>query len=123
MQNLAYPQDSPTGQSPPCHSIQPTGISFHNHSGTLRTNLDIKTITEFQSQIRVCGINVCGLNSKLENGVFYDYIKQFDILCITESKVRSGTPITNFRVFDLENNSKRYPLPGICGLHIYVQII
>ena len=41
---------------------------------------------ESRKKINICGLNVYGLNSKLLNGVFTDFIEQFDIFCITESK-------------------------------------
>ena len=71
-------------------------------------------------QLKICGLNVCGLNSKINNGVFNDYINMFDIFCITESKVSKGNNINNYSVFNL-NKSKKYPLPGIHGLQVYIK--
>ena len=34
----------------------------------------------------MCAINVCGLMSKLNIGIFQEYIQSFDIICISETK-------------------------------------
>ena len=31
-------------------------------------------------------VNVCGLNSKLKYTILQDYMKQFDAICLTETK-------------------------------------
>ena len=49
-----------------------------------------------------------------------DYIKPFDIFCVSESKVKNGVRIDDFTVFNLENKTRNYPLPGIHGLHVYI---
>jgi len=41
-------------------------------------------------------------------------------MCVSESKVAKGTDIDEFKTFDLEKRSKKYPLPGIHGLHVYI---
>ena len=71
-------------------------------------------------KLKICGLNVCGLNSKLNNGYFSDYLNMFDIFCITESKVSIGNNINNYSVFNL-NKSKKYPLPAIHGLQVYIK--
>ena len=71
------------------------------------------------SMIRICGLNVCGLNSKLNNDVLNEYIKDIDILCVSETKISKGSDIDNFTVFDLEKPSK-FRLPGVHGLSVYV---
>ena len=63
---------------------------------------------------------MCGLNSKLNFGMLDDYIKPFDIFCVSESKVKNGVEIDDFTVFNLENKTRNYPLPGIHGLHVYI---
>ena len=68
----------------------------------------------------MCGLNVCGLNSKLNGGFLENYIKKFDIFCVSESKVEEGTEIKDFTTYNLENRTTTYPLPGIHGLHVYI---
>ena len=73
-----------------------------------------------QSQISLCSLNVYGLNSKLRLGTLDDYVKNSDIFCVSESKVKSGVDIEGFTIFNLENRTQNYPLPGIHGLHVYI---
>ena len=49
-----------------------------------------------------------------------DYIKLYDIFCVSESKIENGVEIDDFTVFNLENKTQNYPLPGIHGLHVYI---
>ena len=72
------------------------------------------------NQLKICALNVCGLNSKLINGVFSDYLIMFDIFCVTESKVSKGNIIDNYSVYNLSKSDK-YRLPGVHGLHIYIK--
>ena len=63
---------------------------------------------------------MCGINSKLNYGILYEYIEKFDIFCVTESKVSKGPIIDNYTVFNLEKKSDKYPLPGVHGLQVYI---
>ena len=61
----------------------------HNILNTDRP--DTHTIQEQTPSIRnctlsICAINVCGLLSKLNLGIFQEYIQSFDIICISETK-------------------------------------
>ena len=40
--------------------------------------------------------------------------------CLSESKSRLGIEIDGFTVFNLENRTEDYPLPGIHGLQVYI---
>ena len=71
-------------------------------------------------QLKICALNVCGLTSKIMNGVFIDYFKQFDIFCISESKLSKGKNIPNYTVFNA-NKSEKYRLPGVHGLQVYIK--
>ena len=79
-----------------------------------------KDRTSDHLRINIGGLNVCGLNSKLNLGELNDYIKKFDMFCITESKVSEGPHINNYTVFNLEKSTKKYPYPGIHGLQVYI---
>ena len=68
----------------------------------------------------ICGINICGLRSKLNNGVFSDYIADFDIPCLTETKTSKGAEIDNFTVFNLEKKPDNYVYTGVHGLQVYI---
>ena len=74
--------------------------------------------------IAICSLNVCGLKSKLINGILYDYMKNFDIFCMTETKCKKGVKITDFTCFDLkwENETDiSYKYPGIHELSVYIK--
>ena len=73
-----------------------------------------------QSQISLCSLNVYGLNSKLRLGTLGDYVKNLDIFCVSESKVKTGVEVEGFTIFNLENKTQNYPLPGIHGLYVYI---
>ena len=77
-------------------------------------------VEHLSSLIRICGLNVCGLTSKINNGILNEYIKQFDIFSVFETKLAKGTEIENFTVFDLDRKPSNYRLPGIHGLSVYV---
>ena len=47
-------------------------------------------------------------------------MKSFDIFCISESKDENGVEIDKFTIFNLENKTQEYKLPGIFGLHVYI---
>ena len=82
-------------------------------------NSNITTAEDTSSLIRICGLNVCGLTTRLKYGVLNKYIKNYDILCFTETKLSKGTEIDNYIVFNLEKPSQ-YRLPGVHGLSVYV---
>ena len=79
-----------------------------------------RDIENLSSSIRICGLNVCGLTSKINNGILNEYIKHFDIFSVFETKLAKGTEIENFTVFDLDRKPSKYRLPGIHGLSVYV---
>ena len=85
-----------------------------------RRHTSVTSENNRHTEITIYGLNVCGLNSKLDNGMLNDYIKKSDIFCISESKVSKGNHIDNYTVFNLENKPKKYPLPGIHGLQVYI---
>ena len=87
---------------------------------TRRTNSPLRPHGDGNEQLRIASLNVCGIYSKLQLGVFNDYIKQYDIFCISESKVSNGPHINNYTVFNLEKRSSNYRLPGIHGLQVYI---
>ena len=74
--------------------------------------------------IAICSLNVCGLKSKLINGILYDYMKNFDIFCMYETKCKKGLQITDFTCFDLKWENETgisYKYPGIHGLSVYIK--
>ena len=64
-----------------------------------------------KKSISLCSLNVCGLNSKLDNGYCDLFLSDYDILCLSETKTYiydlSETEISNYHVFTpkgFENN-------------------
>ena len=72
------------------------------------------------AEINLSSLNVYGLKSKLDIGNLYDHVEPYDIFCVSESKMKFGVEIEGFTVFNLDNKTKNYPLPGIHGLHVYI---
>ena len=77
-----------------------------------------------KQQIKICTLNVCGLNARLNDGILEDYIENFDIFCVSESKRPKGTEIANYTAFDMTNKIRKYPLqcnlkeyPGLAASH------
>ena len=76
-------------QSNCIYNIDQCGNNFMNNSVT-----------------KILGLNVCGLRSKLNNGIFDVYAKDFDILCLSETKLDkavdidfSGTHLEDFHCY------------------------
>ena len=69
------------------------------------------------------GLNVCGLNGKINNGALYEYINEFDICCFSETKSRKGVAINDYTVFNMDTKPKKSEknwLPGYHGLQVYI---
>ena len=91
------------------------------NSGPTSNSVPGVTTTTDRTTINICSLNVPGLNYKLNIGHLDDYIKLYDIFCVSESKMKKGVEIDEFTVFDLENKTQNYLLPGIHGLHVYIK--
>ena len=50
--------------------------------------------------LRILSLNVCGFISKMQNGVFDEYLSEFDVLCLQETKTSyanlDGTALHDF---------------------------
>lgn len=81
---------------------QPSRPTFQENSTETRSvdNLDVK----LDRKIKILGLNVCGLNRRLNYPEFSDFISCYDILCFTETKTDDTTPVehTDF-LFDAKN--------------------
>ena len=36
--------------------------------------------------VKIVGLNVCGFNKKMQEGILEEYIKGFDLICLSETK-------------------------------------
>ena len=85
-----------------CHKISDTDTRFLNLvENNVNVQNDNSEITNVLNNVNLCsnnkinnnvitkilGLNVCGFRSKINNGLFDEYAKNYDILCLSETKV------------------------------------
>ena len=109
---------------------RPIGATLNTTTTTTTTNINRtnntnpgppRNVTNRSEEIAICGLNVCGLNSKLDDMHFIDHVEKYDIFCASETKVSEGYPIKNYTVFNLEIKSKEHKLPGVHGIQVYIK--
>ena len=63
----------------------------------------------------MCSVNVCGINSKLKYTILQDYMKQFDAICLTETKcdLISDNEINGFKSFIMPPKKTRNTNMGV----------
>ena len=66
--------------------------NIFNQNPCNNINID-KNISDNNRLTKILGLNVCGLRSKIHNGIFDDYAKDFSILCLSEIKLEKNTDI------------------------------
>ena len=66
---------------------------------------------------------MCGLKTKLNNGTFDDYAKNYDIICLSETKICDGEQllIDGFNYIPLTQETVKYRYGGIHGIAILVK--
>ena len=70
----------------------------------------------------MCSINVCGFNSKLKYRTLENYIAQFDIICLTETKCNDLIDnIAGYISFVMPRKHKKHKYGGIHGICIFVK--
>ena len=59
-------------------------------------------------KISMSSVNVCGLHSKLKYNSLQDYMKQFDAICLTETKcdLISDNEINGFKSFIMPKKTR-----------------
>ena len=77
------------------------------------------------AELQILGLNVCGLRSKLGNVLFGDYAKDFDILCLSETKVShidlSHTCLNDYICFIKDKSVPGHPHGGAHGLCMIIK--
>ena len=58
-----------------------TNNLINNVNLCINNNINNNVIT------KIMGLNICGFRSKINNGVFDEYAKNYDVLCLSETKV------------------------------------
>jgi len=84
----------------------------------------IKNVLQ-NSKISLCGLNICGLASKLKLGVLDYYVKQFDFVCLSETKTDfiEDEDLVGFKpiVKQNKNNVQSHALGGTHGLCVLIK--
>ena len=83
-------------------------------------------IVVVKNDVKIVGLNVCGIKSKLRNGIFEEFAKQYDILCLSETKVGqidlTGTSLSNdYTSFCKEKSISKHRYGGVHGLGMIVK--
>ena len=71
--------------------------------------------------VRVCVLNVCGINSKINNGFILDYVNNFDVLCLSECKTSQDDLLSNFITHNAKKVATKHRYPGVHGLQVYIR--
>ena len=67
-------------------------------------------------------MNVCGLRKKCDNGILNEYVKQYDIICLSETRTDTidSSCFPNFQCIFANKKNPTHSLGGIHGLAILV---
>ena len=102
--------------------------SAHKDGVTNKVTKPGTTTNEHGNDTKILGLNVCGLRSKLNNGYFDEYAKEFDILCLSETKVTnnleidlSSTSLSNYYCYTKEKIVTGHKHGGVHGLCMLVK--
>ena len=132
---------TPTTEPPTTTTSATTGIGDGNNSNQnvsdLLENINRANSSHNRSTLnnqhnseitKILGLNVCGLRSKVNNGIFDIYCKDYDILCLSETKLDntneidfSGTHLENYHCYIKEKMSINHQYGGVHGLCMLVK--
>ena len=75
-------------------------------------------LLEIENGLRLCGLNVCGLKSKINLGILGDYIRHFDFVCLSETKAKNlpDDELPGFTYLEKKNYERHTKLGGTHGL-------
>ena len=90
--------------------LSSTHVNDHNYTATDGTSLKLGSL------------NVCGLKSKLNLGIFDTYVNNFDILCLCETKTHESDSfyIPNYKFIQTIKKNVNHKFSGIHGIGIFV---
>ena len=73
--------------------------------------------------MKIVSINVCGLSSKVSPCVLEDYIQDFDIVCLSETKakIHEMPEFAHFKSINPSHKEKTHKYYGIHGMCILVK--
>ena len=74
-------------------------------------------------KLNLVGINVCGLNSKLNLGILEEFAQDFDILCVSETKCDQvdDDAIPGFCSFVMPKKNNLHRYGGVHGICVFVK--
>ena len=85
------------------------------NNGTYSHTLNVKDF------VNILGLNCCGLRSKLKNGLFDDEVSNYDIICLSETKVDyidlTKTALEGEFSYFIKEKSILYPKHQNGGVH------
>lgn len=101
---------------------QPNGVLSHTLGAVIPTN---GAVCNKVSNVRITSMNVCGLQSKLELGYLDYYLKDTDIICLTEAKTDipgvSESLLTDYKAFSQQKNVTKAKYGGAHGICVQVK--
>lgn len=76
------------------------------------------------ASIMIATLNVCGLKKKLEIGILENYIKNFDIICLSETKVAKADEVNvpGFKYIAALNKNRNHKFCGIHGVGVLIKV-
>ena len=85
----------------------------HNHSITIQGDTEVK----------IMGLNMCGLRSKTQLVILVKYIQEFDFVCLSETKTDAieADHFKNFTPITMERKCKKHKYGGIHGICVLVK--
>ena len=105
-----------------------TNNGTYNNDDNVNTNLIDSQNNQIQDvieRVKILGLNVDGLRSKLRRGIFEQYARQFDILCLSETKMHhidlTGTTIHDYSCYIKEKSISSHQYGGVHGLCMMVK--
>ena len=52
-------------------------------------NYQTNQVNDVITKVKIVGLNVCGLRTRLRNGIFEEFAKNYDILCLSETRMQN----------------------------------
>ena len=100
-------------------------LSNNENDVSFYYNAQNNDIPHIMQNVKLIGLNVCGLRSKLRNGIFEEFAIQYDILCLSETNLHnidlSGTSLANYTCFIKEKSLNSHRYGGVHGLCMIVK--
>ena len=82
-------------------------------------------LTDTISSIQIVGLNVCGMRKRLRDGIFEEFARNYDILCLSETYLQhvnmSETNLHNYYFLIKEKSLASHKFGGVHGLGMLVK--